>query len=118
MECFNPEITRKIEIASEKYIVNDKYYLVDFTSWDEKIRDWLADREEISLNHEHLHIISQLREMFQLSQRHPVMRTVISEMSARFGADKGTVKYFHTLFPKGIHQAYLVAGIPMQDSCC
>ena len=118
MDCFDPKISREIEVSSKKYIVNDKYYLVDFSSWDEDLRDWLAEREGISLNHQHLHIINHLRQMFELDKRHPVIRTATSELTHRFGAETGTVKYFHRLFPKGIHQAYLIAGLPMQDSCC
>jgi len=118
MECFNPEISREIKISSNRYLVNDKYYLINFSSWDEELRDWLAQQEGLSLENEHLHVINHLRAMFQQYKRHPVIRTVTSELSSRFGAEKGTVKYFHSLFPKGIHQAFLIAGIPMQDSCC
>lgn len=118
MDCFNPKISREIKISSKKYLVNDKYYVFDLSAWDEDLSDWLADKEGISLNQEHLHIISHLREMFEIYKRHPVMRTATSELKKCFGAEKGTVKYFHTLFPKGIHQAFLIAGIPMQDSCC
>ncbi len=118
MECFNPEISREIVIDSKKYRVNDKYYVIEFSSWDENLRDWLAEKENISLNDEHISVIDFLRDMFQLNKNHPVIRTVTSELAMRFGADKGSVKYFHTLFPKGIHQAFLIAGIPMQDSCC
>lgn len=118
MECFNPEIKRRIKISSKEYIVNDRFYLVDFLAWDEGIRDFLADKEAIVISPEHLHAINHLRILYSQNKRHPSIRAVSSELSQKFGAQKGTVKYFHTLFPKGIHQAYLVAGIPMQDSCC
>lgn len=118
MECFNPEIKREIEIKSKKYSVNDRYYLIDFSAWDEKIRDWLANKEEIAICPEHLHVINHLRSLYSQNKRHPPIRAVTLELSKKFGADKGTTKYFHKLFPKGIHQAYLIAGIPMQDSCC
>ena len=118
MKCFNPGIQREIKISSHKYVVNDKYYLVAFSAWNEEIRDWLASKEELRLGNEHMHTINQLRTMYAQNKRHPTLRAVTSELSKQFGATKGTTKYFHTLFPKGIHQAYLVAGIPMQDSCC
>lgn len=118
MECFNPEITREIEISSNKYIVNDRYYLMDFSAWDDQIRDWLANKEGIVIGNEHLHVINHLRYLYSQNKRHPASRAVTSDLSMKFGAEKGTTRYFHTLFPKGIHQAYLIAGIPMQDSCC
>lgn len=118
MKCFNPEIKREIKISSHKYVVNDKYYLVAFSAWNEEIRDWLASKEELRLGSEHIHAINHLRTVYAQNKRHPTLRAVTSELSKQFGAPKGTTKYFHTLFPKGIHQAYLVAGLPMQDSCC
>jgi tRNA 2-thiouridine synthesizing protein E len=118
MKCFNPEITREIKILSHKYIVNDRYYLVDFSTWDEEIRDWLANKEGLVIDNENSHVINHLRYLYSQNKRHPAPREVTSELSKQFGAPKGTTKYFHTLFPKGIHQAYLVAGLPMQDSCC
>lgn len=118
MKCFNPEITREIIISSYKYIVNDRYYLVDFSTWDEDIRDWLANKEGLVIGNENLHVINHLRDLYSQNKRHPALRAVTFELSKKFGVPKGTTKYFHTLFPKGIHQAYLVAGLPMQDSCC
>jgi tRNA 2-thiouridine synthesizing protein E len=118
MKCFNPEIRREINISSHTYVVNDKYYLVDFSAWNEEIRDWLANKEGLTLGNEHLHAVKHLRSMYAQNSRHPALRAITSELSRQFGAPKGTTKYFHILFPRGIHQAYLVAGIPMQDSCC
>ena len=118
LQCFNPEVKREISISSKKYLVNDRYYLIDFSAWDEEIRDWLADKEAIAIGPEHLHVINHLRHLYSQNKRHPAIRAVTSELSKKFGTMKGTTKYFHTLFPMGIHQAYLIAGIPMQDSCC
>ncbi len=104
--------------ASKKYLLNDKFYLIDITDWDEEIRDWLAAKEEIELTSEHFFIIDFLRKDFLDKKVHLVIRAVTLEVKKQFGVEKGDVKYFHTLFPGGIHQAFLVAGIPMQDSCC
>ena len=118
MECYNPAVHREVIISSKKYLLNDKYYLKNFTDWDEAIRDWLASRENILLNSEHLQVIHFLRRTFEQSKRHPVIRIITAHLANQLGREKGTVKYFHVLFPGGIHQAYLIAGIPMQDSCC
>jgi len=47
-----------------------------------------------------------------------VIRKITEELAKQFGQEKGTIKYFHALFLGGIHQAFLIAGLPMQDSCC
>ena len=118
MKCFDPKISRTITLDSRDYLLNDKFCLKDFSAWDDNIKDWLANKEELTLGNEHMHAVNYLRTIYAQNYRHPALRTVTSELSKQFGASKGTSKYFHTLFPKGIHQAYLLAGIPMQDSCC
>ena len=118
MECFTPNITRKICLDDKNYLLNDKFYLLDFSEWDANIRDWFALKVKLELTSEHNHVVFFLQNCFTKNRRHPVLRTVTTELSNRLGAKKGTVKYFHSLFPGGIHQAYLIAGLPMQDSCC
>ena len=118
MKCFDPMVSRIISLESKDYLLNDKFYLKDFSIWDENIRDWLASQEKLNLGEEHLYVIQYLREYFTNTKVHPVVRTMTSELKKQFGPDKGTVKYFHYLFPGGIHQACLIAGLPMMDSCC
>jgi TusE/DsrC/DsvC family sulfur relay protein len=118
MQCFDPKISRTICLESKNYLLNDRFYLQDFFSWDVNIRDWLASREDLQLQEEHHHTIEFLRQYYSQKKVHPVVRTLASELQSRFGKEKGSVKYFHTLFPGGIHQAFLVAGLPMMDSCC
>lgn len=116
--CFNPEVRREVRLGQKKYELNDRCYLIEFGDWDEQIRDWLAEKEQIELQQEHLSVISSIREAYTKYKRHPVIRTVTTVLADRYGEEKGTVRYFHSLFPGGIHQAFLVAGLPMQDSCC
>ena len=107
-----------ISIGSKEYVLNDKFYLKNFSTWDEKIRDWLASREKIIMGEEHYLVINFLRNNFAHTNLHPPVRAVAVELKKQYGAEKGSVKYFHTLFTGGVHQAYLLAGIPMVDSCC
>jgi len=118
MKCFDPTINRTISLGPKEYFLNDKFYLKDFFCWDDNIRDWLAEQEMIELKFEHHFVIDVLRQDYEKKGVHPVIRTATYELGKKFGADKGTIKHFHNLFPGGIHQAFLIAGIPMQDSCC
>ena len=118
MKCVDPCIIKSVTLENKTYLVNDKNYLKNFHDWDERIRDWLASAEQVELSPEHIHIIELLRRLYAQNSKHPVLRMITTDMTGRFGAEKGTVKYFHSLFPGGIHQAFLVAGLPMQDSCC
>ena len=118
MKCFDPKISRTISIDSKDYLLNDKFYMKDFFTWDSSIRDWLASQEKLELGEEHHYVIKFLRDNFTETKVHPVVRTITFELKKQFGSDKSTVKYFHSLFPGGIHQAFLIAGLPMMDSCC
>lgn len=118
MKCVDPTITKYIELEGKTYSVNDKNYLRQFDDWDETIRDWLASVEKVELSSEHRYIIDLLRDLYSKRRKHPVLRMITTDFAKQFGKDKGTVKYFHDLYPGGIHQAFLIAGIPMQDSCC
>jgi TusE/DsrC/DsvC family sulfur relay protein len=118
MKCFDPTTTRSITLESKTYLLGDKYYLKNFDDWDEYIRDWLSQKEGTELTFEHLIVIDFLRKSFGSNNRHPAVRMVTTELNNQLGAGKGSVRYFHTLFPGGIHQAFLIAGLPMMDSCC
>lgn len=118
MECFDPSVTKNVELGAKCYLLNEKNYLKNFDDWDEQIRDWLAMIEKIELRQDHLYIIELLRNLYFKNKKHPILRMVTTDITIQLGAEKGTVKYFHRLYPGGIHQAFLIAGLPMQDSCC
>ncbi len=107
-KCYDPTINRPVTLQSKTFLLGDKFYLRNFSDWV----------ENIDLNHEHLVVIEFLRKNYTNYNKHPVVRMVTTELTNRLGADKGSVKYFHNLFPGGIHQAFLIAGLPMMDSCC
>ena len=107
-----------IELNGKQYELNCKGFLVDISSWDTQLRDWLAEQEKIILSDDHHVVIDFLRRYFEENNEHPVVRMITAEMVEKLGREKGTVKYFHTLFSAGIHQAYKVAGLPMKHSCC
>lgn len=118
MKCFDPTISRSVTLKSKTYLLGDKFYLRNFSDWDENIRDWLAQKEDTELTSEHLVVIGFLRNSYSRNNRHPAVRMVTTELTNRLSADKGSVRYFHNLFPGGIHQAFLISGLPMIDSCC
>lgn len=118
MKCFDPQESRVLNLGGKEYLLNDKFYVRNFSDWDERLRDRLALQENIALSEEHCFAIDCLRDYYSRLKVHPVIRTITSELQKRYGAEKGSLKYFHTLFPGGIHQAFLIAGLPMVDSCC
>ena len=88
MKCFDPNITRTVSLESKKYLLNDRFYLVEIADWNEEIRDWLATKEEIVLMPEHFFIIDFIRKDFLNKKVHPVVRAVTVEMKKQFGVKK------------------------------
>ncbi len=110
--------TVHVELNGKRYELNCKGFLVDMSHWDVLLRDWFAEQEKIELTDEHLKVIDFLRNYYGENNEHPVIRMITADMVEKLGREKGAVKYFHQLFPSGIHQAYMIAGLPMKHSCC
>jgi len=106
-----------VELKDKKYLVSESNYLVNTDSWDTDIRDWLADKVEVSLGEEHIAAIDFIRNTYSKRKRHPNPRTIAAGLAEQYGADRGTLRYFYSLFPKGVQQAFAVAGVPMQGFC-
>ena len=73
---------------------------------------WFAQQEEVELSRDHVDIINYIRNFFIENKVHPVVRIVAAHMVETLGKKRGTIQYFHTLFPKGVHQACSTAGLP------
>ncbi len=101
-----------IELDGLQYELDFKGHLKDFSKWSPELMNWYAEKEKIELIDDHMKVIEYLRNYFEKKKAQPVLRSVTAEMSEKISQDKGTIKYFHTLFPTGIHQAYMIAGLP------
>lgn len=100
------------------YVFDCRGFLVDPAAWNPELRDQLAQQENILLGEDHLMVIRFLRRYYAENEVHPVIRTITTAMTETLGAEKGSIQYFHTLFPVGINQAYRIAGLPVKHSCC
>jgi TusE/DsrC/DsvC family sulfur relay protein len=109
--------TYHVEVNDKKYLVNENYHLVKMDSYDEDIRDWIADRVEVSLSEEHIAAIEFIRNTYARRQQHPNPRVIAASLASQYGEEHGTLKHFYSLFPKGVKQAFAVAGVPMQGFC-
>lgn len=110
-------MTYHVDLKGKKYLVSEQYQLADMTRWDEDIRDWIAEKLGISLSEEHLAAINFIRSTYQRRKQHPMLRVVAKELGDRFGKEQGSVRYFYHLFPRGVHQAVTIAGVPIKGLC-
>jgi len=110
-------MTYHIEVKDRRYLVSEKNHLVDLASWDSNIRDWIAEKEKVTLSAEHIAAIEFIRETYDRRQQHPNPRVIAASLASQYGGDKGTLRYFYKLFPRGVQQAFAIAGVPMQGFC-
>lgn len=106
-----------VEVNEKRYLVTDQPQLVDSNSWDHNIRDWLAEKLNVALSEEHLKVIEFIREVYTKRSQHPMPRVIAADLAHQYGPEKGTLKYFYSLFPKGVHQAVAIAGVPLKGLC-
>ena len=101
-----------IKVGDTVFPLDFRGHLKTYSLWTPQLMEWFAQQEGVELSREHREIIQFIRDIFEKRSVHPVVRIVTAHMTEVLGAEKGTIKYFHTLFPKGIHQAYKIAGLP------
>lgn len=106
-----------VELRDKKYLLTEKDYLVNGDAWDSEIRDWLADKEGVELDQEHLDAIEFIRLTYQKRKQHPNPRVIAASLAKKYGPDKGNLRHFYSLFPRGVQQAFAIAGVPMQGFC-
>jgi len=98
----------------------DEYgYLQNPDDWSKEVGEYLAEMTALKLTPEHWEIINIIREYYNQYQYPPYLKVIAKEMEKRWGAEKGSKRYFFKLFPDGpYNQAYKIAGVPMPDSTC
>jgi len=106
-----------IKLKDRRYLLTEKDYLINGDSWDNEIRDWLANKAGLELDEEHLEAIEFIRTTYNKRKQHPNPRVIAANLAKKYGPDKGTLRYFYSLFPKGVQQAFAIAGVPMQGFC-
>ena len=106
-----------VRLKDKRYLLTEKDYLVNVESWDSEIRDWLADKVGVELEDEHLDAIEFIRATYTKRKTHPNPRVIAADLAKKYGPDKGTLRHFYSLFPKGVQQAFAIAGVPMQGFC-
>lgn len=106
-----------VKLNEKKYLLTEQDYLANGDAWDSAIRDWLADKEGLKLDQEHLDAIEFIRKTYQKRQVHPNPRVIAASLAQKYGPDKSNLRYFYRLFPRGVQQAFAIAGVPMQGYC-
>lgn len=110
-------ISHYLELNGKKYLLSDENHLLDLETWDHQVRDHIAKSLGLELGEDHKRVIELIRASYKTRKKHPIVRIVTADMASDMGDEKGTMRYFYNLFPKGVHQAFQIAGLPMQGFC-
>jgi TusE/DsrC/DsvC family sulfur relay protein len=107
----------QVRLKDKRYLLTEKDHLVHVDAWDSEIRDWLAGKAGVELGQEHLDAIEFIRNTYTRRKMHPNPRVIAANLAQKYGPDKGTLRHFYSLFPKGVQQAFAISGVPMQGFC-
>lgn len=76
-------------------------YIVDLEDWSEDFVYALAEAEDLDLTDEHWQVIHFIRDFHDKNNVQPNVRTMIKHFRDVWGAEKGSNRYLHDIFPKG-----------------
>lgn len=97
-------------IAGQNVKVNEEGYLLDFSQWDRKVGEQIAQAEGINMTPRHWEVIEWLQEQVKADK----------PLSIRGIKKSGVldIKEFYALFPGGpLKISTKIAGVPKPKSC-
>jgi tRNA 2-thiouridine synthesizing protein E len=107
-----------LNVGGKELTLDEDGYLTDWNEWSKEAAEAFAEKEGIELTDEHWEIINFLRDYFTEYQIAPAIRVLVKEVKAKFGPEKGNLKYVYRLFPAGpAKQACKYAGLPKPTGC-
>jgi tRNA 2-thiouridine synthesizing protein E len=93
--------TRAFEVNGRKVLTDSEGYLVDPAEWSEGFAKALAVREDLVLTAEHWEVIRYLREYYAHHGSQASVRDMIRHFRNVWGAERGSNRCLHRLFPRG-----------------
>lgn len=93
--------TRTLEVDGRPVLTDSEGYLVDLGDWSESFVRTEAAAEGLELTNEHWEVIRFLREHYEHHGVQAQVRELIRHFRALWGAERGSNRYLHDLFPRG-----------------
>lgn len=92
---------RPVQVGDREILTDSEGYLVDPTDWSEGFARAQAELEGLVLNAEHWEVIRALRAHYAVHGTQMTVRDMIRYFRKVWGAERGTSRYLHKLFPRG-----------------
>lgn len=93
--------TRALEVDGRTVLTDGEGYLVDPGDWSEGFVVAQAQSEGLVLQGEHWEIIRYLRDYFARHGHQASVRDMIKHLRQVWGAQRGSSRYLHAIFPRG-----------------
>jgi tRNA 2-thiouridine synthesizing protein E len=93
--------THALEVDGRMVLTDSEGYLVDLGDWSEAFVRAEAAAEGLELTNEHWEVIRFLREHYEHHGVQAQVRELIRHFRALWGAERGSNRYLHDLFPRG-----------------
>lgn len=106
------------DFEGKTYHVHAKGNLVDMDAWNERLAEFMADKEGLPLTREHWEVLHFLRKFYFSYGVAPMVRLLMTHMQQELGREKSSRQYLYRLFPGGpARQGSRIAGLPEPQGC-
>jgi len=108
----------EFQFEGKTYKVYPKGNLVNPEDWSEKLAEFMAKKEGVTLEKDHWEVIYYLRKHYFQYGIAPMVKLLMKFMGEKAGKDKATEEYLYKLFPDGpSRQGSRIAGLPEPQGC-
>jgi tRNA 2-thiouridine synthesizing protein E len=93
--------TRTLVVDDQDVLTDSEGYLVSLNDWSESFVRAAAAADGLHLTSEHWEIIRFLRAYYAQHDAQASVRDMVKHFRNVWGAERGTSRYLHELFPRG-----------------
>ena len=113
-----PHVLSTFEFESKTLRLNATGNLAEPSDWNERLAEFMANKENIQLTPDHWEVINYLRKFYFRYGITPMVRLQIKHMGQEKGEKKFSHDYLYQLFPGGpSRQGSRIAGLPHPQGC-
>jgi len=106
------------EFEGKQYPVTHTGNLVDLHLWNEKLAEFIAGKEGITLTDEHWEILNFLRKFYFEYGIAPMVKILQKHLAHEIGPERASREHLYGLFPGGpSRQGSRIAGLPEPQGC-
>ncbi len=111
-------VVEAVEFEGQTIHLTKNGNLVERDVWNERLAEFLAQRQGITLTEEHWEVVRFIREFYEEFAIAPMIRLLVRHMRESLDAAKCNKEYLYRLFPGGpARQGSVIAGLAEPPGC-